>query len=210
MKFRYGVQGFFVLLFAYIGWRHQAVGGGPAGAPPLDAFCPFGGVETLPLYLTSGQFLAKTAPANVVALAAVLLVTLLGGAVFCGWFCPLGALGEWLYKLRLKIFRREIKLPAAAERVLPYGRYAVLGIIFYMTWKTSKLWFSDYDPFKQIFHMEVENAAGWVVIGLFAAGSLLVERAWCRFLCPLGGIVGMVSRFSLLKINRDEIGRAHV
>jgi len=42
---------------------------------------------------------------------------------------------------------------------------------------------------------------------LFAAIAVLNQlrrRFWCRFLCPLGALLGLLSRFSLLKLTVDE------
>ena len=34
-------------LMTWLGYRHQLLGGGPAGSPTVDALCPFGGLESL-------------------------------------------------------------------------------------------------------------------------------------------------------------------
>ncbi|MCX7970570.1 MAG: 4Fe-4S binding protein [Negativicutes bacterium] len=101
---RLATQILFVLGALYTGYRHQLVGGGPGGAGPLDAYCPFGALETLPTYLFFGSFLAKTAFSNFWFLLALLATIFLVGSVFCGWICPLGSLGDWLYRIRDKFF----------------------------------------------------------------------------------------------------------
>jgi len=48
---------------------------------------------------------------------------------------------------------------------------------------------------------------GWIFLllaGILALNAL-AERFWCRYLCPLGGLLGLVSRFALL---RPQIGQA--
>jgi polyferredoxin len=45
------------------------------------------------------------------------------------------------------------------------------------------------------------SALSTLVIG---AASLVVARAWCRYLCPWGYLMGLLHRFSRLKIVRNE------
>lgn len=203
-KVRYGVQAIFIALMAYIGYRHQVVGGGPEGAPPLDAYCPFGAVETFLTYLSTGNLLAKTAYSNLWIFGALVAVIVVSGAIFCGWMCPLGGLSDWLYQIRRKFDKRKVEFSPGINQVLSYGRYALLAVIIYFSWTLSRLWFEDYDPFKLIFHFNVETGTGWLIIGTFILLSLLVERAWCRFFCPLGGIVGLLAKVSWFKIERNN------
>ena len=203
-KFRYGIQATFIALMAYIGYRHQVVGGGPTGAPPLDAYCPFGAVETLLTYVTTGDLLAKISYSNLWIFGALVIVILVSGAVFCGWMCPLGGLSDWLYQVRRRFYQRKLEFSPRVTQILSYGRYLLLVTIIYFSWKFSRLWFEEYDPFKLIFHFNVETATGWFIIGLFILLSLLIERAWCRFFCPLGGIVGLLAKLSWFKIERNN------
>ena len=203
-KVRLGLQAFFMILLAYLGYRHQAVGGGPLGAPPIDAYCPFGALETLPTFLLSGSYLQKTAPSNFWLMVTLIVTTVLAGAVFCGWICPLGGLSDWLYKLRCRLTNRKIEFSPAIDRLLSYGRYLMLAGIVYFSWLLNKIWFEDYDPFKLIFHMNVESATGWLIIAAFVAISVIIERAWCRYLCPLGAFTGIISLFSIFAIEREH------
>lgn len=43
---------------------------------------------------------------------------------------------------------------------------------------------------------------GTLILGLVSA-NLFIPRFFCRVLCPLGALLGVLSRFALLRINRD-------
>jgi len=178
--------------------------------PSVDTICPFGAVETLWTYMTTGQFLAKTALPNFVLAAGLLVGTFIVGGAFCGWICPLGTLQNFLNWLRQKLHLPTIKVPDNVDAVLTYGRYVVLAIIIYMSASTATLWFAAYDPYRTIFSLHWFfdfNIAEWFTYALAAAivvGSLFIPRMWCRYLCPLGGLISVVQRISPIKIYRDE------
>jgi polyferredoxin len=72
-----------------------------------------------------------------------------------------------------------------------------------------KLWFADVDPYRTIFSLgwlfEFNFEANWpayLIALIIIAGSLLIERAWCRYLCPLGGAISLLGKFSFLRIRR--------
>jgi polyferredoxin len=42
-----------------------------------------------------------------------------------------------------------------------------------------------------------------IVLALLVLGSMLVQNFWCRYLCPYGALMGLVSLLSPVKIRRD-------
>jgi NapH/MauN family ferredoxin-type protein len=181
---------------------------GDAQQPSVDALCPFGAVETLVTLLTTGQFISKTHPSNIVLGIAVLAATLLVGNVFCGWICPWGAIQDGLSWVRNKLRLKAWQPPAALDKWLRYGRFVVLGIVVYFSVTTAKLWFADYDPYvglfglHWLFNLGEASAVGLAIVGLVIVGSVVIDRMWCRYLCPLGAVFAVVGRFSFLRIRR--------
>jgi len=191
--------------------RHGLGEEGSAITASTDALCPFGAVETLFTWLTTGNLVSKTHPSNLVLGLGLLIGTLLAGSAFCGWICPFGAFQDALDWARRKLHLPEVKLPARADAILRYGRFLTLGIILYASISSAKLWFASYDPYHTLFSLNwlfefnlAEMWPGFVVLGVIIAGSLLIERFWCRYLCPLGGILSVLSNFSLLRIRRKD------
>ena len=75
-----------------------------------------------------------------------------------------------------------------------------------LTWHTGALVFRDDDPFLAFFHLgngfkEMPWAYGILIVML--AGSLWIERFFCKYACPLGALLGLLGRAGLTKIQRD-------
>jgi polyferredoxin len=47
------------------------------------------------------------------------------------------------------------------------------------------------------------SIAGAAVIGLLMLLSIFIQNFWCRFLCPYGALMGVVSTLSPVRIRRD-------
>ena len=176
----------------------------------VDALCPFGAVETLITWITTGHFISKIHPSNQILGLAVLVATVLVGNVFCGWICPFGAIQDALTWVRKKARLPQLTVPAGWAKRLRWGRFVVLAVVIYFSVSTAKLWFADYDPYVTLFGLrwlfEFNASTMWISLTLLAVilgGSLLVDRFWCRYLCPLGGVFAILSRFSLMRIRRS-------
>lgn len=196
-----------VILVAAV--RHQLEPTAGATAS-VDALCPFGAMETLITWLTAGTMISKIHPSNLVLGGALLVATLLAGNAFCGWICPLGSIQDLVWRLGRRLHLPELRVPARLDKHLRWGRFLVLAVVIWFSVSTAKLWFADYDPYLAIFGLDwLFNPGGMAVVGVAVAGvmligSSLVNRLWCRYLCPLGGVLSVVSRFSLLRVRRNQ------
>ncbi len=206
------VQLGFLAFMSWVGYRHQVLGGGPGGVPTVDALCPFGGLESLHIFLTSGEWLRRVAPSALVLFVGVVLATLVFGRVFCGWICPLGTIGGLSARAGRKIGIRRRAIPAAIDAPARFLKYLTLGAIVFFTWKTGTLVWREYDPWVAWMHLPagvegiVESPWGFAIllITVILASLIGIERFWCRYLCPLGGALAIVQKLSLVKIRRNE------
>lgn len=172
---------------------------------------PLRRVETLLTWVTTGSLVSKTHSSNLVLALGLLLGTLLIGNAFCGWLCPFGAIQDALAWLRRRLHLPSLTVPVKLDRLLRWGRFVVLAVILAMTYATAKLWFADYDPYLALFGLHwlfgVESSTALIGLGILVAvvgASLLVDRFWCRYLCPLGGVLSVLGRFSLFRIRRNR------
>ncbi|MEZ4812691.1 MAG: 4Fe-4S binding protein [Caldisericia bacterium] len=177
--------------------------GNSAGS--LDCYCPFGGLETLPTFLTSGKLVAGVDFNDIILLGVLLTIILVFSSGFCSYLCPLGSVSEWIYKLRKLIFKKEIRVSKKLSSILSWGRYLVLAFLLIMTTVKGYLVFTQVDPYRALLHFGHEwTPTLWVVMMSLLVLSLLFERPFCNYLCPLGGAIGAVSCASLTKVKRNE------
>lgn len=123
-----------------------------------------------------------------------------GRGVYCGWLCPFGALQELLNRAAkaLKVPQLKVKW-AWHERLWPIKYIVFLGLIG-LSLKSVALaeWFAEVEPFKTV--VLLRFARDWpyalFAVAVLAAG-LFVERAYCRYLCPLGAALAIPGRMRL-------------
>ena len=206
------VQIFFLALIILISVNHFRSEQGLAplliGAPSLHAVCPFGGVITIYTYFTEGAFIQKIHQSAFTLMWLVLGLTLLFGPVFCGWVCPFGTVEEFVGKIGRKIFKKRYNnfIPSVIDKPLRYLRYVILALVVVNTAISGKLLFSNFDPYYALFNIwssEVTRLS-LLVLGLTLIGSLFVERPWCKYLCPLGALLGIFNLFRIVKLKRNE------
>lgn len=158
-----------------------------------EAYCPFGGLETLATYLVAGS-LACSMTATQIMMGVVLAIgVILFSKLFCGYLCPLGWATEQLGKLRKKLKVKEIVIKGGsiADRALRSFKYILLFWIFYMTVNDSELFCKNFDPYYATatgFMGEITLWMTMISIALFILGNFFIKMFWCKYLCPLGAI----------------------
>lgn len=197
----------------------QVVRHATADGPSAEALCPFGGFETLWTWLTTGRTVSHIHTANLVLAAAVLALALVGRGLFCGWLCPLGALQGALHRATgwiagrvppLRRLRRRARRAAGGkgwrrlDRVLRYGRYAVLVWAVAGAGLTGTMVFRDVDPWIALLAIvEFELSLAFALLLATLALSLVVHRPFCRYACPLGAVQDLAAKLSPVAVQRD-------
>ncbi|MGL4899604.1 MAG: 4Fe-4S binding protein, partial [Shewanella sp.] len=176
----------------------------------VDAFLPIaGGIELKAII--SLNLWDQTHPAAAVMLAAVLLTGLICKRAFCGWSCPLGLAGEYLYALRKRVISAELAPPAWLDWPLRMLKYLLLLALCYIVigMPTQAIPYYLQGNYHKI--ADVKMALFFVtpgIITLICFGAILALAAWrrqgfCRYLCPYGALLGVLSFASPLKIRRN-------
>ena len=205
------IQIIFLVGSILIGLRHIMPGESSKGGA-FDVFCPFGAIETLWPFLTTGQTLKTTSPLNFAVFLGVLGVSLLAGRAFCGWMCPVGTLQDFLANLSSRLFKNKKKQPAGKQINLPYKislrndawlrslKYLVLVIILLAST------FAIYPPLREIcparalLSFQLTTPLLWSVLITFVITSMVNRRFWCKYLCPLGAVLAPFNKIAPLRL----------
>lgn len=148
--------------------------------------CSIGATQNIVLALFESGY---TAPITVIAFFILpLIFTLFFGRTFCAAVCPLGAIQD-------VVAIRPIKVPSWLEhalRLLPYI-YLSAAVLFAAT--GSAFIICEYDPFVAFFRRS--GSLNMLILGAcFLLVGVFVGRPYCRFLCPYGVMLNLVSKAS--------------
>lgn len=199
----------FTILITYASYLHISLGGGKS--PSIHALCPFGGLESLYQVFTAGSFISKIFAGTLILFGITVVLALLFKRSFCGLICPFGAIQEFFAKVGHKIFKKQWIIPKKIDRPLRYLKYVVLFITVFYAWKTAGLWMSPYDPWSAYAHLPEginsvwgESAVGLILLVITIIGSLLYDRFFCKYICPMGAAYGILGKASPFKVVRNE------
>lgn len=128
------------------------------------------------------------------------VTTLLFGRVYCGWVCPLGAVQELVF-----IGKYRIRIPKKVDKYLKYVKFVILAVFLYLTISTSMYLWGRYEPFKVLFNFG-GNRIAFILLLITLGLSMFIERGFCRYICPMGAIFSIISRFSIfgMRINKGK------
>lgn len=209
MYFRWSLLTLFVVLVSIAAYLHQVLGG--AKAPSIHALCPFGGLESLYTFFGTGGFIQKIFSGTMILFAITLVLAIIFRRSFCGLICPFGAIQEFFAKIGQRLFKKKFVMPKNIDRPMRYLKYVILVITVFYAWKTAGLWMAPYDPWSAYAHLPeglssvwAESAIGLIILIITVVGSIVYDRFFCKYLCPMGALYGVVGKFSPHKVVRDE------
>jgi polyferredoxin len=207
--------GFLVLFLAaatLMGISHQYFTGGRAVS--VDALCPFGALESAITLAESGAMIERIAWSSFILLAATLVAALVLRRVFCGSVCAFGTLQELFGKLGRKVLGKRFTVPAAVDKPARFLKYAALAAIVGASAATGTLAIRPYDPWAAYNHLLSAEliqgfSAGLIVLAASLAGSFFYDRFFCKYLCPMGGFLGLIHGIGIFRVRRVEATCTH-
>jgi NosR/NirI family transcriptional regulator, nitrous oxide reductase regulator len=119
---------------------------------------------------------------------------------YCGWLCPFGALQELTNRFAKLVKIPQLKISFGAHQRLTALKYIVFLVLFGISLSAlgTAEQAAEVEPFKTAIILRF--ARGWPFVlyaGAMIASSLFIERAFCRYLCPLGAAMAIPARLRL-------------
>ena len=156
----------------------------------------------------------------------IVLLTVIAGRFFCGWICPMGTLldaCDTLFWRKRDNKKQTSKLSGikyillaaiigssafAAQTAYLFDPFAILyrafTFTFYPIIQLGKEipfvgeWMTTAIPGSLQNFFSLNMAAFIILLSIILLGSI-VRRFWCRNLCPLGALLGLLSRFGIVR-----------
>jgi len=134
-------------------------------------------------------------------LAAITAVsTVLWGRVYCGRICAFGAFTQLVDAILPDRWR--VNIPRAMERRASWIKYGILaGVVTYFLVTKNPLIYPYVEPF-WMFGLHLRTPVLLTMLGTLLITTVFVRNAYCRFLCPLGAFLGIVSNLTVFRIKR--------
>lgn len=164
------------------------------------------------------QFLPSCMALNFAAIAFVLLLTLVFGRIYCSVICPMGVFQDLVIRVRKLLSPKGRKPKRHFVKEPRIVRYGVLALVIVTALTFSQLLLTVLAPYSAYGRM-VRSIVGLSrgeslapALLITAAATLVVicvcawiwGRGWCNTVCPVGSVLGLVSRFSLFKVSIDQ------
>ena len=126
--------------------------------------------------------------------------TVLWGRVYCGRVCAFGALTQLMDPILPRKMRVEI--PVRIEKHANLIKYGVLAgvLVYYLVTKDVAGPIRYAEPF-WMFSL-FGTTAMWIGLAVLLVATVFVRNLYCRFLCPVGAALGIISNLTVFRIKR--------
>ena len=148
--------------------------------------CSVGSVQNITYALFNPEY---SIPITVILFFATpIIFTLFFGRTFCAGVCPLGAIQD-------VFILKPVSLKSWVLKMLGLIPYIYLGLAILYAATATDFVICRYDPFVGFFRLNASFSM-FMLGGILLLIGVFIARPYCRFLCPYGVILNLVSRVS--------------
>jgi polyferredoxin len=125
--------------------------------------------------------------------------TILFGRLYCGRVCAFGAMTQLMD--RVLPSRLRVTVPRRLERRASFIKFGILGAVVIYFLATRDITIYRYvEPFWMFTFQETTGL--WIALGVLLLATVFVRNLYCRFLCPVGAFLGLLSHLTVFRIKR--------
>jgi polyferredoxin len=130
----------------------------------------------------------------------VVVSTVLWGRLYCGRICAYGALTQLMDAVVPA--RLRVEIPPQIERRAAWIKYGLLGgvVLYYLVTHDLASPVQYAEPFWMFTLFGTTTM--WVGLAVLLAATFFVRNLYCRFLCPVGAALGILSTLTVFRIKR--------
>jgi polyferredoxin len=128
-----------------------------------------------------------------------IVTTVLWGRLYCGRICAFGSLTQLMDQVVPA--RLRINVPRWLERRASYVKYGLLAfvVVYYLTTQDIRI-YRFVEPF-WMFTLQGSTVM-WIGLAVLLVATVFVRNLYCRFLCPVGAFLGLLSNLTVFRIKR--------
>jgi polyferredoxin/ferredoxin len=169
------------------------------------------------------------ATGGLVTVLIVLLITLLFGRVYCSLLCPLGIYQDIIYRLGLFIRNKKKRRTRYTKprNTLRYSILIIVVICVAFSFVLPLVWLDPYGLFGKMaanigrplaYVISGSKYDAWNLAAFLVSAAILIAltitaffkgRLYCNTICPVGTLLGFISRYSIFRIQIDPGSCTH-
>lgn len=134
--------------------------------------------------------------ASVILISAIIIITALFGRFYCSTLCPFGILQEITALISSKIIKKKTY---KTEQSLPF-KYLIAGLTIGCLIAGSAVLIRYIDPYTIFGSFISLSLFGFIISVIVFILVFFKNRFFCSNVCPVGAILGLISKFSINKI----------
>ena len=154
------------------------------------------------------QFIPALLSLLFVVVAAIIAISLIFGRVYCSVVCPLGIMQDFYSWLGGKFKKNRFSYVKEHK----WLRYTIMVVFFaclifgFVPITTLLEPYGNYGRIVTSFYLRniTLSIIAWVVMLVLGVLAFLYGRAYCNSICPVGTILGLISRFSAFRVQFDK------
>lgn len=136
---------------------------------------------------------------------ASIISCLLLGRVYCCNICPFAAVQEIIFNISKRLGIKTRNIDSSLDNKLQNTKYIILFVLLFLGLIFKKPYICSIEPYIALFSL-IGSGLAWALLSLALFSSIFYFRFWCRFFCPTGAFLGLLSKHNFFgfKLSTDS------